>query len=90
MTKAKVKVDKEWAVISKAYCEAQVATADAFAALEKFDSKAPSKGGQKAYNKWRDANEEARYELERATLIAARSYVMAEAVQDQYLDDMGV
>ena len=90
MTKSKVKVDKEWAVIKQAYCEAQVATADAFAALVAFDSKAPLKGGQKAYNKWRDANEDARYELEIATLVAARSYVMAEAVQDQYLDDMGI
>ena len=90
MAKAKVKVDKEWAVISKAYCEAQNATADAFAALDAFDSKAPSKGGQKAYNKWRDANEEARYELERATLVAARNYVMADIAQDQYFDDMGI
>jgi hypothetical protein len=90
MSKAKVKIDTEWAVISKAYCEAQSAAADAFAALGKFDSKAPSKGGQKAYNKWRDANDDARYELEQATLVAARSYVMADAAQDQYFDDMEI
>jgi hypothetical protein len=89
MSKAKVKVDKEWAIISKAYCGAQVAATDAFAALEAFDSKAPSKGGQKAYNKWRDANDDARYVLERATVIAALNYVMADAAQDQYFDDTG-
>jgi hypothetical protein len=89
MSKAKVKVDKEWLVISKAYCESQRAAVEAFAALEEFDSKAPSKGGQKAYDKWRDANDDARCALEHATVVAALNYVMADAVQGQYFDDMG-
>jgi hypothetical protein len=89
MSKAKVKVDKEWAIISKAYCGAQVAATDAFAALDAFDSKAPSKGGQSSYNAWRDANEAEREALEHATIVAALNYVMADAAQDQYFDDMG-
>jgi hypothetical protein len=86
MSKVKTKVDVEWAAISDAFCEAQVAAADAFAALEEFDSKAPATGGQKAYNKWRDANDDVRSELEYATLDAARDYVAAHEAELRYFE----
>ena len=86
MTKSKVKVDDEWSKISDTFVDAQFAATEAFAAFEAFQFKAPSKGGQKAYSKWRDANNEEYFSLEYATVIAARDYVIASLAQDRYFE----
>jgi len=80
---SKVKVD-EWATISAAFVDAQFAAADAFAEFEVFKSRAPRKGGQKAYDKWHDANSDEFYALERATVEAALDYVEAHAAECRY------
>lgn len=81
--------EDEWTVLSGAFCAAQGAASDAFAALAEFDSKAPS--GQAAYNAWRDANDDERDVLEHATIVAALNYFTAHAAEREYferLDDM--
>jgi hypothetical protein len=78
--------DPEWSNISDAVCNAELAATDAFVALVAFDSGAPKKGGQKAYDKWRDANNEKRFELEFAALDAARAFVEAHDAQAEYFD----
>jgi hypothetical protein len=85
MSKENVNAD-EWATISGAFCAAQGAATDAFAALAEFDSKAPSKGGQKAFDEWRDANEEEHTSLEHATIVAALNYIKAHAAEHRYFE----
>jgi hypothetical protein len=82
----KVKVDDEWSKISGAFVDAQFAATEAFAAFEAFQFKAPSKGGQKAYAKWRDANNDEFFALEYATMTAARDYVISNLAQERYFE----
>lgn len=82
---SKAKAD-EWSTISDAFCAAQNAATDAFAALAEFDATAPSEGGQKAFDKWSDANGEERADLEHATIAAALKYITAHSAQRKYFE----
>jgi len=78
-------IDVEWSMICDAFVDAQAAASEAFAALEAFDANAPDES-QEAYDKWRDANNDARDVLEQATVAAARNYVIAHLAEQGYFE----